>query len=363
MNMKGFNEPPETTNYESRFSLRYPLFHGGSILAQTRAKRAMWNAQKGMLEVKRQEVALRVIRAYIGLLLAQGEEKAAKKAVKTAEHHVEQAKNRYHAETALKADVLQAKVFLAKMKDRLAKAVKNRQVAALRLLLEMGEKIGSWYPEPNEDLEELYNRWSRVNLNVDELRQGAKERGDVKAVQMAALSASEMEKAAKGQYLPSIDLMASAQWNGHTAPFDSDASSWMIGGRLSFNIFDGFQRRHKVAQSKAARLEHEALLARKEKEALFQVESSLLAVTEAAQRVSAAKESVAQAEEALRVVEKRYNNGLATVVMLNDTQTALEDAKVLRLSAMHDYLVSVANLLFAGNKLLDFIKRGEAHVE
>ena len=363
MNMKGFNEPPETTNYESRFSLTYPLFHGGSMVAATKAKKAMWEAKKGVLQVKRQEVALRVVRAYVGLLLAMGEEKAAAKAVETAQHHVEQATNRHRAGTALRSDVLQAKVFLAKMKDRLAKAVKNRQVAALKLLLEMGEPIGSYYPEPKESLEELYVRWSRIEIDEDELKRGAKERGDVKAVQMAALSAHEMEKAAKGQYLPSVDLMASAQWNGHTAPFDSDASSWMIGGRLAFNIFDGFQRRHRLAQSRANRLEQEALLARKENEALFQVEAGLLAVKEAEQRVNAAKESVAQAEEALRVIEKRYNNGLATVVVLNDTQTALEDAKVLKLSAMHDYLVSLSDLLFAGNRLLNFLTKGGVNLD
>ncbi len=359
MNMKGFNEPPETTNYESRFDLRYPLFHGGSILAATKAKEAKWKANESALKMRRDEVALRVSEAYMGLLLAKAAEAAAMRAVDTARHHVEQATNRYRAGTALKSDVLQAKVFLAKMKDRLARARKNRKVAALRLRLEMGENVDTLLPSPRESLEELYKKWSNRRFDEEQLKARAKERGDVKAVKMAVLSAHEMEKAAKGRYFPSVDLMASAQWNGHTAPFDSDASSWMIGGRLSFNIFDGFQRRHRVSATRAYRLEHEARLERKEEEAVFQVESSLLALKEASQRVDAARESVAQAEEALRVVEKRYSNGLATVVVLNDTQTALEDARVLKLSAMHDYLVSLMEVLFSSNQLLDFLTKGE----
>ncbi len=361
MNMKGFNEPPETTNYESKFSLTYPLFHGGSLLHATKAKKAMWAARQGELDMRREALAFKVVRAYVGLLLAKAEEDAARRAVETARRHVEQAKNRYRAGTALRSDVLQAKVFLAKMNDRLARAVKNREVAALRLQLEMGCGMRGNPPTASDGLETIYQRWSRVSLNQDELKSSAMSRGDLKAVQMATLSAIHMEKAARGEYLPSIDLMASAQWNGHTAPFDSDASSWMIGGRLSFNLFDGFQRRHKVAKSRAFRMEYEEKLARKEEEVAFEVRSGLLALKEARQRVSAARESVAQAEEALRVVEKRYDNGLATVVVLNDTQTALEDAKVLKLSAMHDYLVSLAGVLFYSNKLLNFLNQGENH--
>ena len=159
MNMKGFNEPPETTNYESKFSFRYPLFHGGSLLQATRAKEALWKAKEGELRLRRQEVAYRVVRAYAGLLLAEAEEEAARVAVETARRHVEQAENRYRAGTALRSDVLQAKVFLAKMKDRLAKASKNRKVAALKLQLEMGCGMKGETPSASEGLETLYKRW------------------------------------------------------------------------------------------------------------------------------------------------------------------------------------------------------------
>jgi len=159
MNMKGFNEPPETTNYESKFSFRYPLFHGGSLLQATRAKEALWKAKEGELRLRRQEVAYRVVRAYAGLLLAEAEEEAARVAVETARRHVEQAENRHRAGTALRSDVLQAKVFLAKMKDRLAKASKNRKVAALKLQLEMGCGMKGETPSASEGLETLYKRW------------------------------------------------------------------------------------------------------------------------------------------------------------------------------------------------------------
>jgi outer membrane protein TolC len=60
---------------------------------------------------------------------------------------------------------------------------------------------------------------------------------------------------------------------------------------------------------------------------------------------------VAQAEEGLRIVRNRYENGLYTIVNLLDAETAFQQARNNYLGALHDYMVSRVQLALAAGTL------------
>ena len=55
--------------------------------------------------------------------------------------------------------------------------------------------------------------------------------------------------------------------------------------------------------------------------------------------------AVTQAEEALRIVRNRYQNGLFTIVDLLNSELALQQAHTNYLQAVHDYKVANASLM------------------
>jgi outer membrane protein len=54
-----------------------------------------------------------------------------------------------------------------------------------------------------------------------------------------------------------------------------------------------------------------------------------------------------QADEGLRIVANRYQNGLLTLVSLLDAQVALQQARTQHFKALHDYKVARIDLALA----------------
>ena len=79
--------------------------------------------------------------------------------------------------------------------------------------------------------------------------------------------------------------------------------------------------------------------------------SAYLNLKSAQERIAVAETTVSQAEENLRIVKNRYDNGLNNVTDLLRSETALMDARVRRLSAVHDQRLASAALELAAGTL------------
>jgi len=86
-----------------------------------------------------------------------------------------------------------------------------------------------------------------------------------------------------------------------------------------------------------------------------QVREAFLKAKSARKRIGVAKTAVNQAEEGLRIVRNRYNNGLLTIVGLLDAELARQQAHTNYFKALHDYKVARVELeLAAGTIDSDF---------
>ena len=70
-------------------------------------------------------------------------------------------------------------------------------------------------------------------------------------------------------------------------------------------------------------------------------------------KIGVSIKSIAQADEALRIVQERYKSGLATFNQVIGSEAALVRAKHSLLSARYDYDVSYASVLLATGQLND----------
>ncbi|HEX9078190.1 MAG TPA: TolC family protein, partial [Desulfuromonadaceae bacterium] len=88
------------------------------------------------------------------------------------------------------------------------------------------------------------------------------------------------------------------------------------------------------------------------KEVALQVEESRLRREEAAKRVEVARHSAADAEEAVRLVSRRFENSIATFADLLDAQTALNGARARVVENESDYALASASVYFAAGTFL-----------
>jgi outer membrane protein TolC len=76
----------------------------------------------------------------------------------------------------------------------------------------------------------------------------------------------------------------------------------------------------------------------------FEVRQAVLKINEAEQSLLSQEKNVKQAEESLRIAELNYNEGLVTILDVQQAQTALAQAKTNHSQALFDYVVARAEL-------------------
>ncbi len=355
MNLKGFNNPSAVTSFSSSINLSYPLYHGGAIKNATEAKRLAATSSLMMSRMTEEEVALEVARTYLEVAWLKSRVKAAASYVESSRYHLKQAESRYRAGAALKSDVLKAKVYLTKAEEKLIRERTSLEIARRRLSLLVGRSPETPTDTEN-DLEELYRKLRSYRPSVKEgIEEALKNRKDLRSQKLKVEIARRQVKIALSRYLPQVDLTSSFTWYGHNYPLQGEQSSWAIGGVLKIDLFDGLSREYRVKRAKAARLKEEYNYSYLKKQVELQVISAVKRLEDARERVRLTKESVKEAEESLRIMERRYGQGLATITELTDTQRYLEEAQSMYLGALYGYVMSVYQTEFAKGTFLRFV--------
>ena len=89
----------------------------------------------------------------------------------------------------------------------------------------------------------------------------------------------------------------------------------------------------------------------------FEIEKAYKNYENALYSLKSAEKRVKEANEVVRVLRKRYENGLARMVDLLDAQTQLDMARLDYVKALRDCNVARAEVLFAGGILKEEVLR------
>ncbi len=336
------DHPPAVNDFQTGLFFEQPLFAPGAYIAVDMAMKEA--AAKGEEFVrKKEDVAFRVLKYYLGVQTAKEFVGASEKAVDDAKAHLRIAESRFNAGLGLYSDKLRAEVAVLSAEEKLVSARKNLEVAkrALGLTLGLSESIDVTPERPSFDVKdrEYYDR-------------SALSRKDLKSLEARYKNAENSLKLANAGYLPTMGVGGSYQVNSHRSPFGDEGDSWQLTAFLRWQIFDGTKReheRHKAQHAIAETAEHIDGL---KKQISFLVYDSYLGVDEAKKGLELAVASVKSAEEGRRLVLARYENSLSTLVDLLDVQMSLDAARAGAAEREGAYLTAIANLGFQSGTLL-----------
>ena len=289
-----------------------------------------------------------VVKAYYSVLTAKAFVETAELAVRDARRHVKDAETAYNAGLAIKSDVLRAKVYLEQMEENLVKAKSNYEVALRALKVAMGE-----FPRGSISVDgDLTYR--EFNFNLDELIETAvKNRPEIKEMELRVSQANDMVKLAKEDFLPQIGAFGQVFAADDTAPWNKENSSWVVGLKATLNLFSGGEKFYNLRRRRIEKVKVMEYREQLKKGIAFQVSKAYYEFLAAKKRLELARASIESAQESLRIVEKRYKNGLATITELLDTQTALNAARSNYVSALSSYVMAVANVYYQAGVIKD----------
>lgn len=338
------NHPDPVNNFNARLEAQLPLYTGGLIEGYNAQAKAYLRAAQHGDAMARQKVIFDVLRAYEGVHAARAYAEVATQGRTAAESYVKTIDNLLKGGVVVKSDLLSARVHLEDIKVQQAQANNAVQQALDQLHLLLGMPLsapldvgGSVEVKPLEgNLTDYQDEALKSNPGLAALRS-----------QMDAAQAA-IKVARAGKY-PQAGLLARVDTNDNTLGFD--AHSYTVGGQVSWQFYDGGATDGAIQRALASRDELAAKLNQAEMGIAYQVADAWRHADEAQQRVAARELAVSQAEEAQRIVEKRYASGVTTITELLGAQAQLDKARADLVAARYDLKVQRANARLATGRL------------
>ncbi len=343
-----FNNPSPVSNFQTILSIEMPVYVRKAWLGLDISKK-QYETVNIEFERKKEEIAFEVIRVYLGIRTAKEYINVAKLGLENAEEHLRIAKKRAEAGLGLQSDVLRAEVGVAEARARLVSAEKNHLIAkrALGLLMGLDEpvEIKDQTGFDPELLDEAYY--------IERALQGK----EIKALELRYENARNLLSLERSDYLPQLGIGAQYELDDPNTPFGSEGKSWQVMAFLRWDLFSGGKT---LAGSKRAeyRLKEAAEYLEGAKKSLrFRVHEAYSSVLEAKAHLELARSGLQAAEEGRRLIKIRYENNLAKIVDLLDSQTALDSARAQVVQKEGAFYEAMARLLFVSNMMEEFIKK------
>ena len=335
------NNPDPVSNYNTRVSVLQPLFNGGrEYIGRAQAKLGQ-EASINQRERARQETVFTAVKAYYSLLLAKAHQEVALQSMEASSANLRLAEARYKAGAVLLSDLLRAKVQYAEVKEMLTRSDNSVRMATAGLNFAMGVPQTSEY----ETAGALAPQEFKTDL-AGALGQARAGRPDVAAMELNRRNTEQAVTMARSEYLPTLNLMGQVDWNSSKAAGD-DGKSWAVMGVLQWNLFDGLVTRSKVKEALAQSSRMRSLEEQTREGVELQVRQAYYAASASLDRIAATATSVQEAEEGLRIIQKRYETGMTNFVDVLGAENALIRARTNALQAVYDNNLALAELKLA----------------
>ena len=332
------NHPDPITNYNTRLSVTQPVWNGGKeYLGRKQAKLAREASVQDRTRA-RQETVFNVIKAYYGLLLAREYHKVAVQSLETSAANVKLAEARYKAGTVLQSDLLRASVQYAEVKEMATRSENGIKLAVAGLNYAMGAQQQTDYEIDGA----LTTKEMENDLNAM-MAEALAQRPDLASLGLNRRNAEANISRARADYIPALNLMGQLDWNSDRFAGD-EGRSWAVMAVLQWNLFDGLVTTANVREASANAGRMKALEDQMRSGVQLQVQQAYYNLHSSLDRIAATSSSVREAEEGLRIVQKRYEVGMTTFVDVLGAESALIRAKTNALQALYDNNVAHAEL-------------------
>jgi outer membrane protein TolC len=326
--------------------LRQPLLRGGSVYV---ARRLILDSEynlsiaEAQLRAQILQVTAQVKEAYFNAILAQRLIEVTEEALKRDHNLLEASRALFDAGRATRRDVLSAEIRISDDESSLAQNRAAFSAAQLGLRNVLGTRIDQPVQPaeatiPFEPVQITLAKW---------IQQAIENRPEIRAA-LARLDQSALAvKVAGNDVLPALDLLGTYGRAGfgessHTT-WDLDSQVWAVG--LHFEIpWGNVAARERLRAARLLNERGERDLTNLQRQIEIEVRTEAINLRENFGDLSAQTAKVDQARAKLETANTRFRLGLADNFDVTDAQEDLVSAETQLLTALVDYINSLARL-------------------
>ncbi|HLK33079.1 MAG TPA: TolC family protein [Terriglobales bacterium] len=344
--LNALNTPTPIGNFSSRFSGKWNLFDSFANVKNVARAKDLQQAAGHQLERADQETILRVVQAYLGLLLAQKQQDVAEQSVKTAQSILDRSRARYESGVVVQSDLLSAQVRLAGRQEELIRARNNAAFAAAQLDTAMGVP-----PDEQFQLSQALSEGSLPQAALAHLEKRAlASRPDLKQIEAQQMAQEKSVSIAKSAFGPKLNAFGG--WETDSATLSQvQGNNWVAGLELQLDLFEGGAKKAQLTREKALQERMVAAHQAASDQVRLEVRRAYYDFDSARQQTGVAQAAVGQAEESMRINQNRYDAGITTITDLLTIEEAMRRAQTDYWEAVYRLRTSYANLELATGTL------------
>ncbi len=330
------NNPSQIEIFATKFEVQQSIINLDGIF-QRKAAKAKWEATQMQVARTGDYLSLETEKAYMQLQLAYKSVDVLKNALKAADENLRLTNNSFKQGYLQQSDVLAVQVRVTEVENQLQYANSNVINASEYLAVLMNEEVAGVL-KPTDSL--------MVSSELIATENISNSRADIQAMEFAAEAYKQNYKADKMTFLPRLNAFGSYELYDDQI-FQADASGYLYGAALTWNLFEGSKRFGKTQKSKAefdkANLELEQYKADSQLELniarrMFKDAKNNLKLTELA---------LEQSKEALRIRTNRFTEGLerTTDLLSAETQFSQKQLEYFNTVFQHNYALAYLQFL------------------
>jgi outer membrane protein TolC len=322
------NNPEVTQNFATKIEIQQPLINIDGFYGRQAAKSKM-EAYQLQNERTKEYLELEVNKAFMQLQLAYQAVKVLEKAVITGKANLKLVENYFKQGMLQKTDLLNVQVRVNEISNQLQFAKSNVQNASDYLGFLLNEDTKSKTYKPVELLE---NTITIEELNL-ELPKGRK---DVAALHKSTEAYQNMVQSNKMSFLPRLNAFGSYELYDRNF-LGTSAKGYLVGAQLSWNVFDGYKNMGKYEKSKAELQKATLETQQYESQSKLEINKTNRQLSDAQNKVSLSKLAFEQSQEAFRIRQNRFGQGLEKTTDLLQSETQMIQKELEHLQSVFEY--------------------------
>ena len=329
-------------------SINWPIFAGGKIKAANEAAEIKYELSENHHQIKENSLTIKLINYYYSLKLAKEAESLRKKVYETVEIHHSHAEKLYKNGIIPEVETLNAKVALSNANRELLAAQKDVSLATSAIKNLIGSSsfnsISTNFIQPTiiAPLNEFQQEMLKSNEQLHFLEQNKK---------LAKVGV----KVEKSDYYPKVALLGFHMlWKDNLPLIEND---WVVGAGLTWDLFDGFQREHKIKAAKHKVEQVQQLESQAKLNLNTFTEKLYNELEKQRDQYNSLANDEALAEKLKFMRTRAFEEGTGTSLEVIDATLKLTQIKLFKMNALYHYNITYGELMVNLNQTQNFLNK------
>lgn len=328
--------------------IEWPIFAGGKINAANKASKINYELSENHHKIKENALTIKLIDYYFKLKLAKEAKDLRKKVYETIQLHSNHATKLFENGIIPEVETLNAKVAFSNAKRELLAAQKDVSLAATAIKNLIGGKTFSTtstafiIPTIQTSLHEFQNEMIQENEQLKFLE---------KNEELAKIGV----KVENSEYYPKVALFGKhTLWKDNLSLLEN---KWLVGVGATWQLFNGFERDHKIKAAKYKVLQVQQLEKQAKLNLLTYTEKLYNDLEKQREQYDSLNTDEALAEKLKFMRTRAFEEGTGTSLEVIDATLQLAQIKLFKIKALYHYNTTYGELMVNLNKTENFLNK------